>query len=120
MNLKNSKAIFIENSSLPRLLSFFAPININAITLGPFVFASNEVSEITRNHENIHWQQYIELGILGFPFMYMLYYVIGLFKYQNSKIAYYSIPFEQEAYSNHEDLEYLKSRKRYYWLKYKV
>lgn len=120
MNFKNSRAIFFEDSSIPKLLSFLSPIEINAITLGPFVFSRTKVSEITKNHENIHWQQYIELGILGFLFMYMLYYVIGLFKYKDGKLAYFSIPFEREAYSNHEDLEYLKNRKRYCWLKYKV
>lgn len=118
--MKNWKAIFIENSYIPKVLSVISPIEITAITLGPFVFCSGEVSEITKNHENIHWQQYLELGIIGFVLFYFFYYFIGLVKYKSGKSAYLMIPFEQEAYSNHDNLDYLKNRKRYCWFKYKV
>jgi hypothetical protein len=33
-------------------------------------------------------------------------------------MAYYDIPFEKEAYSNAEDLSYLKNRERHAWKKY--
>lgn len=118
--MKNWKAIFFEDSRIPKVLSVISPIEITAITLGPFVFCSGKVSEITRNHENIHWQQYLELGIIGFIFLYFFYYFIGLLKYKNGKFAYSMIPFEQEAYLNHENLNYLETRTRYSWLNYKV
>lgn len=120
MNLRNLEAIFVENSRVPKILSFFAPIDINAITLGPLVFSSGEVSEVTRNHENIHLQQYIELGFVFFPLVYVLYYIFALKKYGSGSEAYRAIPFEQEAYSNEEDFEYNSKRKRYAWLKYGI
>lgn len=118
--MKNWKAIFFENSRISKVLSVISPIEITAITLGPFVFCNGKASDAIRNHENIHWQQYLELGIIGFVFLYFFYYFVGLLKYGNGQLAYFMIPFEQEAYSNHENLDYLKTRIRYSWLKYKV
>ena len=113
--MRTWKPLFFENSSLPLILSVVAPIEIGAITLGPFVFSRGEMSEVTKNHEAIHWQQYIETGIIGFVLLYFLYWVIGLIKYRDGQKAYYQIPFEQEAYENHEDMEYCLTRKRYQW-----
>ena len=118
--LKESKAIFFEDSVIPKALSYLTPIQIKAITLGPFVFSKDRICEVTKNHENIHWQQYIELGIFGFVFLYFLYYLIGFIKYRNGLDAYLSIPFEQEAYTYQRDFEYLKNRKRFNWLKYEI
>jgi hypothetical protein len=120
MNLKLSKPWFFENSKIPVWLSYFAPISIGAITLGPFVISRDEMSDVTKNHETIHWQQYIELGIIGFPILYLIYWIIALCIYRDGKIAYMRIPFEQEAYGNDEDFDYLTNRKRFRWLNYKV
>jgi len=116
---KNWSAIFFENSAVPRLLSIFAPIDINAITIGPFVFCRDTISETTRSHENIHWQQYLDLFVILFPAFYYYYWFKYLILTKNSKSAYYLIPFEREAYSNQEDLDYWKNRKRFSWLKYR-
>jgi len=120
MKLKNSKPLFIENSKIPVILSRLSPITISAITLGPIVLSSGEMSDATKRHETIHWQQYIELGIIGFIVLYFAYWLFGMIKYRDGEIAYMQIPFEQEAYSNHDDISYLASRKRFKWLSYKV
>ena len=75
------------------------------------------MSSETKNHESIHWQQHIETGILGFFFLYFIYWIIGFIKHRNGKASYYAIPFEKEAYNNQYNLEYLDSRKRYCWIK---
>jgi len=108
---------FFENSKLPALLSKIAPIEIGAITIGPFVYSRGEISEVTRNHETIHWQQYIETGIVGFVILYYLFWFINFIRFGNGKKAYYMIPFEMEAYENDENLDYLSERKRYNWIK---
>ena len=113
---RNSRPWFFENSKIPVLLSYLAPIDIGAITIGPFVFSRGEMSEETKNHEAIHWQQYIETGILGFIVLYYSYYLWNYIKYQDGKTAYFMIPFEKEAYDNDKDLQYLESRNRYAWL----
>ena len=120
MSLRKSRPLFFENSKVPVVLSKFAPINIGAITLGPLVFSRDEMSDRTKTHETIHWQQYIETGIIGFLILYLFYYLVGLVKYRSGDKAYYSIPFEQEAYEFDEDPEYPVTRKRFKWLEFKV
>ena len=71
---RNSKPWFFENSKVPVILSKLAPIEIGAITIGPLVYSRGEMSEVTKNHETIHWQQYIETGIIGFVILYYLFY----------------------------------------------
>jgi len=115
--LRDSKPWFFENSKIPIILSYFTPITIGAITIGPLVFSRGEMSEVTKNHESIHWQQYIETGIVGFVLLYYSYYLYNLLKFRDGKLAYYMIPFEKEAYDNDKDLEYLKTRTRYSWMK---
>ena len=75
-----------------------------AITLGPFIFVRKECSfnEIDLNHENIHGRQQLELLIIPF---YLIYIVEWIFK------GYRNISFEKEAYSNQNNLDYLKTRK---------
>ena len=97
MNLKNSKPWFIENSKIPVWLSKISPIDIGAITLGPVVISRDTMTEATKRHETIHWQQYIELGIVGFIVLYFAYWFFGLVKYRDGAKAYMQIPFEQEA-----------------------
>jgi hypothetical protein len=45
---------------------------------------------------------------------------VGLIKYRNLKKSYYKNLFEQEAYDNEEDVDYLSNRKRYSWWNYKT
>jgi len=120
MTLRFSKPVFIENSNFPVWLSYFSPIDINAITLGPFVISRGIMSKTTKNHETIHWQQYIDLAILGFPILYLIYWLVGLIKYRDSAIAYYQIPFEQEAYNNQDNPYYVITRNRRCWRKLKI
>ena len=112
--------IFFENSNVPAILSWVSPISIGAITLGPFVFSRGEISDVTKNHEAIHWEQYKETLIIGFAFLYLFYWLLGLIRYRDGELAYVMIPFEQEAYQHDEDLEYIQSRKRFVWWNYKV
>ncbi len=109
--------IVIENSVIPKLLSVF--ISIGAITLWPFVISRNKLNEQVLNHEKIHIKQQQELLIVGFYLLYVLYWIRGLWLYKDSQLAYYSIPFEVEAYEHDEDMEYLKSRKWFAWWNYR-
>jgi hypothetical protein len=61
--MRNWKPIFVENSKIPIWLSKIAPIEIGAITLGFIVFSRGEISERTKRHETIHFQQFLELRI---------------------------------------------------------
>ena len=116
--MKNWKPLFIENSKIPVWLSYLAPIDIGAITLGPVVISRGEMSEQTKRHETIHFQQYLELAFVGFLVMYVGFWIWNLMKGNSPRDAYYKIPFELEAYANDANENYLEERKRYAWTYY--
>ena len=118
INLKNWKPLFIENSKIPVLLSYLTPIDIGAITLGPIVISRGEMDEITKRHETIHFQQFLELAFVGFIILYFGYWLWNLIRGDDGESAYYNIPFEKEAYYNDEDENYLQNRKRFSWIHY--
>ena len=113
---KNLKPIFVERSFVPKLLSFFAPIQIGAITLGFIVFARNEMSETTKRHETIHFQQFLETLFVGFLILYFYDYIVGRIKGIKGPDAYRAIRAELEAYGNQDDESYLSNRPRWKWM----
>ena len=110
------KPFFFEDSIVPRVLSFFAPITINAIALFPFVFCRGKISESTRRHETIHFQQQLETFVIGFYLIYLYDYIRARIKGKSGKDSYMEIRAEAEAYQNEQDIDYLKNRKRWNWL----
>lgn len=116
--MKHWKPLFIENSKIPVWLSYIAPIDIGAITLGPIVISRDEMSETTKRHETIHFQQFLELAFIGFIILYFGWWFWNLLKGQDGQTAYFKIPFEAEAYNNHHEKDYLQNRKRYAWIHY--
>ena len=95
-----------------------------AINLFGFLFARKKLTEVDINHEKIHTEQMKELLYVPFYILYILEYIIRwcipFFKMSlpDSHKIYRSISFEQEAYKYEMNLEYLKNRKRYNWIKY--
>ena len=115
--MRNWKPIYIENSRILVWLSYLAPIKIQAIALGVIVISRDEMSEVKKNHETIHFQQYLETLFLGFLILYFWDWFIGLMKYRDGQKAYLSIRAEQEAHKHQENLTYLSTdRKRWCWL----
>lgn len=92
----------------------------SAINLFGIMFVRNtykgRISQTTINHESIHTEQMKELGYVFFYILYFLEWIVRLFT--NTKTAYKSISFEQEAYANQYNYNYLSTRKRYNWFKY--
>ena len=109
---------FIDNSKLPVLLSYIAPITIWAISLGWWVFCRGTMNKTTRRHETIHFQQQLELLFIGQWLLYGLFWLVGLVRYRSGSKAYKENPFEREAYDNQSKYSYLKKRKRYSWVRY--
>jgi len=107
-----------EHNKIPVWLSYVAPITINAISLGPFVFCRGELSEESRRHEIIHYRQQLELLFIGQWVLYTIFWLWALFQYRSPKEAYHQNPFEREAYDNAEDPKYLDTRPMYAWLTY--
>ena len=109
--------IVIENSIIPKLLSVF--ISIGAITLWPFVISRTSFNKRVLDHEKIHIRQQQEMLIIGFYIMYVYYWLCGYLIHRDSQIAYFSIPFEQEAYENEHDENYLINRPFWAWRHYR-
>lgn len=90
-----------------------------AMNLFGILFARNEyrnkISDRTINHESTHTAQIKEMGYIFFYIWYVIEWLIRLFINSN---AYINISFEREAYINENNLDYLKTRKRFSWLKY--
>lgn len=101
--------IFIENCE-------YLGEDVNAMTVGPFVFVKPGVDDITRNHELIHYQQHVETLYIGLWAIYAYDYIKGLVSGKDSYDAYMSTRAEIEAYDNEDNLEYLSHRKRWQWI----
>lgn len=69
-------------------------------------------------HENIHLQQEIEMLFVIFYLWYGIEFLLKLVVTWDSKMAYDSVSFEQEAYKNQLERAYLERRRHYAWLKY--
>lgn len=97
--------IIIKNNIIPfkgyKAMNFFGII---------FLRKPYSLSEIDINHEAIHTEQMKELAFIFFYIIYFLEWLIRLFINKN---AYRNISFEKEAYSNENNLEYLKTRKHF-------
>lgn len=87
---------------------------INGITLFPFILLKNRSdlnNKVLLNHEKIHLRQQLELLIIFFYIWYLLEYYYWLIKFRDPYTAYLRISFEREAYSNENNLNYLKVKK---------
>ena len=82
----------------------FPPKGFKALTFWPFIFYKEQLTTVDLNHEKIHARQQTELLLVGF---YLAYITEWIFK------GYDSISFEEEAYANEADSNYLKTRKAY-------
>ena len=112
------KPILIVSPWFTKLMSVV--IDVYAITIFPFIISREEMNAETLNHETIHIYQQRELLLIGFYLLYFYYYLRGVIKYKDKQKAYFMIPFEQEAYANDGNLNYLDERKPYCWREFKV
>ena len=119
MNLKKLRPIFYENSRVPVWLSKIAPINVWANSFAIWVWCRGEMSEKTKRHETIHFQQQLECLFVFQWILYGFHYLVLFVKYKgDGKKAYHNICFEREAYEHDKEHLYLENRKRYNWIKY--
>lgn len=70
------------------------------------------------NHERIHTAQQKELLFIPFYVLYGIEWLFRFIQYRNQHQAYMNISFEREAYKYGNDLNYLKTRKPYSWIRF--
>jgi hypothetical protein len=93
----------------------------NGLAIYPFIFLKHKLlKENFRviNHEKIHLKQQLELLWLPFFIWYGIEFAVRLIQFKNTQLAYKNIIFEREAYKNESNLNYLKDRKLFSFLKY--
>ncbi len=103
------------------VFKYLTPKGFRGLTFYPFVFLTDKedkLNDVFVNHEKIHIRQQLELLVLFFYFFYLLEYLFRLVQYKDRKKAYFNISFEREAYTNEKDLNYLKKRSFWKFLKY--
>ncbi|MDA6069108.1 hypothetical protein NJT12_05700 [Flavobacterium sp. AC] len=100
---------------------YLIPKGYRGMTLFPFVFLKYDFDKdnlVFVNHEKIHLRQQLELLVFPFYVFYVFEYIIRLIQYKNKDLAYRNISFEREAYTNENDLDYLKNRSFFGFLNY--
>ena len=92
------------------------PKGFLAINLFGLLFCKKDakINDVIVNHESIHTSQMKEMLYIPFYLWYVTEWIIKLLFKGN---AYRNISFEREAYDNQYNLNYLKERKRYNWIK---
>lgn len=79
---------------------------------------SNSLSKYTINHEAIHTAQMKEMWYIPFYLWYGLEYLFVRFFHKKQNDAYHDVSFEEEAYNNQHDLDYLQDREDFAWCKF--
>lgn len=93
----------------------------DGVVMWPFIFLKRKElkeNEAFMNHERIHLKQQLELLVVLFYFWYFTEYFIRFLQYRDSYKAYANISFEREAYTNEDNLDYIRKRKFWAFLKY--
>ena len=67
------------------------------------------------NHENIHFRQQVETG---FIFGWIIWALLLVFNALTARQVYWEHPWEYETHENDQNLDYLKTRKPWAWVKY--
>ena len=101
----------IHNNFIP-----FGRYNIVNICGILFIKGNAELTQKEYNHESIHSAQIIEMFIVGFYLWYVAEYIYYRLNGLSKLLAYHAISFEREAYENDDNLDYLKTRKKYNWI----
>ncbi len=103
------------------VIKYLIPKGFRGLTVFPFVFLLNKkdkVNPVLLNHEKIHIRQQVELLVVFFFIWYGIEFLVRMIQCKNRREAYYNISFEREAYANEKDLDYLKKRSFWNFLKY--
>lgn len=103
------------------VFKYLLPKGYRGITLFPFIFLLRKEDKRNPelvNHEKIHIRQQLELLVIPFFIWYGIEFLIRLVQFKNWSRAYRNISFEREAYENEKDLDYLKRRPFWQFLKY--
>lgn len=113
--------IFERYLSMIFISKYLVPKGYLGMTMYPFMFLKFKRLKsnlVLINHEKIHLKQQFELFVFLFYLIYSIEFLVRLVQYKRLNLAYRNISFEREAYSNESNLDYLKDRRFWSFLKY--
>lgn len=96
-------------------------LGCEGIVLFPFIVLAKKEHALNKrimNHERIHIRQALEMFVVPFYVWYVLEFLVRRCYVDSKYEAYRSISFEQEAYDNDFDMDYLHKRKPYRFASY--
>lgn len=102
---------------IPQIL----PKNVSGMALWPFLLVRDidcKKNEVFMNHERIHFRQQMELLVIPFYVWYVVEFLFRRIQSATWQEAYRNISFEREAYENEKDLDYLKRRSFWKFVKF--
>jgi hypothetical protein len=100
---------------------YLIPKGYRGLAVFPFVFVKyrlDKENETFVNHERIHLRQQLEMLVIPFFIWYFMEFLIRFIQFKKWSLAYQNISFERESYANEKDLDYLKRRPLWDFLKY--
>lgn len=100
---------------------YLIPKGYRGLTVFPFVFVKcrlDKINDVFINHERIHLRQQLEMLIVPFFIWYFLEFCLKWIQYKNFDLGYRNISFEREAYANEKQIDYIKNRSFWKFLKY--
>lgn len=106
---------------VPWLVRFITLDFAEAITLFPFILLkqpSDQANKLLINHEQIHLRQQLELLVIPFYLLYFTEYLFHRMQGLGHYASYCAISFEQEAFKNEHQLNYLASRPVFAFVRY--
>ena len=127
--------IVIKNKLIP--FGRYTTINLFGI-----LFTKKDITKKINNHEKIHTVQIIEMAVVSailisiiifianisfwwifasIPSYYVWYcveYMIICIMHDSQSCSYHDVSFEEEAYNNDDNLDYIPTRKPFAWIKY--
>ncbi len=104
-----------------RTLTILQRYSIAGIAIWPMIFVAKDSfknNKVLINHEKIHLIQQLELLLIVFIKLYFGQYFISRLKKKTHREAYKTIALELEAKHNERNLNYLRERKLYSFIKY--
>lgn len=115
----------IYNDKILNKISWFG--FVKGVTFLPYIILKEEynssayyknVAKKLINHESIHIKQQSELLVIIFYVLYLLEFMIRFILSFDRYESYNNISFEREAKINEGNLDYIKTRKFWAWIKY--
>ncbi len=100
---------------------YLIPKGYRGLTVFPFVFVKcrlDKINDVFINHERIHLRQQLEMLIVPFFIWYFLEFCLKWIQYKNFDLGYRNISFEREAYANEKQIDYIRNRSFWKFLKY--